>query len=216
MALKALFYPDVDFDSLFIPFIYKEIYFDGVYVDILNGHKDKKDMIIVDVGSNIGVTVQHFRDYAQKVYAIEPSSIHFEALEKNKEFNGWDNVDVTNCAIADTDGEMDIYYNDKNLTCNSLTVKFGEPREKVKTMRMDTFFKEKGIEYVDFMKFDTEGAEDMILRSEGFKNVADKIKCMEVEFHFPSWMKLVEYMVDILGFKAVRLQSDAIIIRFTR
>lgn len=214
--LKALFYPDVPFDSLFIPWIYKEIYFDGVYVDILNGHEEKKDMVIVDVGSNIGVTVSHFQRFAKKVYAIEPSSIHFEALAKNKEFNNWDNVDITNCAIADTDGEMDIHYNPANLTCNSLVLNYPGKTEKVKTMRMDTFFKEKGIESVDFMKFDVEGADDMILRSEGFKNVADKIKAIEVEFHYPTWMKLVEYMVDVLGFKARRYESDAIIVMFTR
>jgi FkbM family methyltransferase len=216
MSLKALFYPDVPFDSLFIPWIYKEIYFDGVYVDILNGHEDKKDLTIVDVGSNIGVTVSHFRRFAKKVYGIEPSSVNFEALAKNKEYNGWDNVDITNVAIADTDGEMEINYNERNLTSNSLTLQYGGKKEKVKTMRMDTFFKEKGIEQVDFMKFDVEGAEDMILRSEAFRSVSDKIKAIEVEFHFPTWMQLVEYMVDILGYKARRYESDAIIIMFSR
>ena len=86
--LGALFYPKEDdngnkipFDNLYIPYIYKEIYFDGVYIDILNG---RKDMTIMDIGANIGVTVQHFQPYAKKLYAIEPSPEHFEALKKNK------------------------------------------------------------------------------------------------------------------------------------
>lgn len=214
MALKALFYPDVPFDSLYIPWIYKEIYFDGVYVDILNGHEDKKDLVIVDIGANIGVTVQHFQRFAKKVYAVEPSSLHFEALKKNKEFNKWDNVEVINAAIADKDGEMEIHYNDRNLTCNSLTLDYGGRKEMVKTIAMDTLLKD--IESVDFMKFDVEGAEDMILRSDSFKKVADKVKSIEVEFHHQTWMKLVEYMTDVLGYKARRPDSDAIIVYFYR
>lgn len=211
MALKALFYPDVPFDTLFIPYIYREIYFEGIYIDVLNG---KKDMTIVDVGSNIGVTVQHFKDHAKKVYAIEPSTEHFEALKKNKEFNGWDNVEVFNMAIDDHDGEEIIHKNPKNRTCNSLAMTFeGGEEEKVKVMAMDTFFKKNKIKHVDFMKFDVEGAEDIILRSEGFKKVAPMIDSIEVEFHFKTWPQLVEYMMS-LGYQARRYESSAVVVLF--
>lgn len=212
MALKALFYPDVPFDTLFIPYIYREIYLEGLYVDITN---DKKDMVIVDVGSNIGVTVQYFRDFAKKVYAIEPSSQHFEALKKNKTYNKWDNVEIFKLAIADKDGEMKLNTLEQNKTCHSLINDYGQGGEMVKTQAFDTFFKENKIKKVDFMKFDVEGAEDMILRSEGFKKVADKIQAIEVEFHYPTWTSLVEYMIS-LGFKAKRYDSSAIVVLFYR
>lgn len=212
MALKAIFYPDVPFDSLFIPYIYREIYFEGVYTDILN---TDKPMTILDVGSNIGITVQHFRNNGNKVYAIEPSSLHFEALKKNKEHNGWDNVEVFQMAMADKDGEMDIHYNEHNLTCNSLTNDYGGRSEKVKTVRFDTFMNDNKIDTIDFCKFDVEGAEDMILRSESFKNVCERVKSIMVEFHHPTWMELVEYMVS-LGYKARRYPSSAIIVLFSR
>ena len=61
--LNALFYPDVDFDTLFIPYIYKEIYMDGVYVDIFN---TKSDMVVVDVGANIGIVTDYMRKYCKK------------------------------------------------------------------------------------------------------------------------------------------------------
>lgn len=210
MALKALFYPDVPFDTLFIPYIYKEIYFDGVYIDILNG---KKDMTIVDVGSNIGITVQHFRDYAKKVYAIEPLAAHYEALKKNKEFNGWDNVETFNIAIAGKDGEVTMHPLKSNMTCTSYTNDYGDGGETVKAQTMETFFKENNIEEVDFMKFDVEGAEDDILLSEGFINVADKIKAIEIEFHHKDWTKLVEHMIK-LGFQARRYECSAIVVLF--
>ena len=212
MALKALFYPDVPFDSLFIPYIYKEIYLDGIYIDVLNR---RKDMVIIDVGANCGVVTQYMRDHAKKLYAIEPSGEHFEALKKNKEFNGWDNVEVFNVALADTDGEMTLHVNTKNRTCHSLTLNYNQGSEKVKTMRFDTFMKENKIDMVDFCKFDVEGAEDMILRSEGFTKVAEKIKAIEIEFHFPNWKELADYLIS-LGYSARRYQTSAIILLFTR
>jgi FkbM family methyltransferase len=224
MALKALFYPDVPdvvgrhgniirgFDTLYIPYIYKEIYFDNVYTDILNG---KKDMTIMDVGANIGVVTQYMRDYAKKVYSIEPSTAHFEALKRNKEFNHWDNVELFNMALADNDGEMTLHTLDNNKTCHSLTNDYGKGGEQVKTMRFDTFMKDNNIEQVDFCKFDVEGAEDMILRSEGFLNVADKVKAIEIEFHHPTFPELVKHMMN-LGYQARRYNCSAIVILFTR
>jgi len=210
--LKALFYPDVPFESLFIPYIYKEIYLDGIYADIFN---NKRDMVVIDVGANIGVVTQYMREYCKKLYAIEPSVEHFEALEKNKEFNKWDNVEVHRLAIADKDGEMILHRNDKNRTCHSLTLNYGQGEEKVITVGMNSFLKKNKIKEVDFIKFDVEGAEDLILRSEDFKKAAPKIKAIEVEFHHPTWQELVKYMME-LGFEAKRYESSAIIILFTR
>lgn len=237
--LGALFYPKefnkktIPFDSLFIPYIYKEIYFDGIYADIFN---QKKDMVVIDVGANIGVVTQYMREFSKKVYAIEPSPEHFEALRKNKEFNNWDNVEVFNMALADKDGDMDFSVNDFNRTMNTLAIepvgengryKFKgvnydmgakEPYHqglKVKTMAFDSFFNLIGESSVDFVKFDVEGAEDMILRSDGFRKIFDKIKAIEVEFHLPNFMELVKYMAD-LGFEARRYECSAIVVLFTR
>jgi len=216
--LGALYYPKgtkkspIKFDNLFIPYIYKEIYLDGIYTDIFN---QKKDMAVIDVGANLGIVTQYMRDYSKKVYAIEPSSMHFEALKKNKEFNGWDNVEVFNLALSDKDGETKINFLPNNLTCNSITNDYGQGGEVVKTMAFDTFMEQNGIESVDFVKFDVEGAEDLILRSEGFAKVAPKIKAIEVEFHNAQWMKLVEFM-GTLGFSARRYDCSAIVVLFCR
>ena len=242
MKLGALFYPTedqagnkIEFDTLYIPYIYREIYFEGIYIDVLNM---RKDMVIVDVGANIGITVQHFQPYAKKLYAIEPSPEHFEALKKNKEFNGWDNVELFNIALADRDGVMQFTQNTHNRTMNTLIVgeKTGENEHKVKPeakvgalikargydskidvfgQSIDHFFETNKIEKCDFMKFDAEGAEDMILRSEGFRKIVSKIEAIMVEFHFPNWMELVQYMTEF-GFKARQYESSAKVVLFLR
>jgi len=192
----------------------------------------------IDVGANIGITVQHFQPYSKKLYAIEPSPEHFEALKKNKEINGWDNVELFEVALADKTGEMSFTQNVHNRTMNTLIVgeKTGEdehalkPEIKegalikargyegsipVKTISFDDFFTQNKIDHVDFVKFDAEGAEDMILRSEGFRKIVDKIDAIMVEFHFPNWMELVKYMVEF-GFKARQYESSAKVILFLR
>ena len=216
--LGALFYPKgtkkkpISFDSLYIPYIYKEIYLEGVYVDIFN---QKKDMVILDIGANIGIVTQYMRDFAKVVYAVEPSTEHYQALAKNIEFNKWKNVVPIKAAIADKDGEMTLNYNESNRTCHSLNLKYGDTGEVVKTISFETLFKDYKIDKVDFCKFDVEGAEEMILMGKSFEKVADKINAIEVEFHFPTFPKIVEHLLK-LGYKARRYDSSAIIILFTR
>ena len=207
--LKALFYPNVDFKSLYLPYIYKEIYLEGVYNDVMHSFEGQEGKVIVDVGANIGCTAQYFRDYG-KVYAIEPDPVHFEALQKNKTYNKWDNVEIFNLAIASRDGEMTLHRLNNNLTCNSLVNDYGQGGVSVKTQTFNTFFKENKIGVVDFMKFDVEGAEESILCAPAFADVAPKIKSMMIEFHFPNFPNIVNHLIS-LGYSCKRYPSSACI-----
>ena len=169
----------------------------------------------MDVGAQIGLITKHMRDYAKIVYAIEPSSEHYAALDKNVKYNEWDNVKTFNMAIADRDGEMSLNSNTQNRTCHSLQLNYQQGSEMVKTQTFATFMKENKIKKVDFCKFDVEGAEDMILRSEGFTSVAHKIKSIMVEFHFPTWNELVKHMIG-LGYTARLYPCSAKIVLFDR
>ena len=223
--LNALFYPagtpekPINFDSLFIPYIYQEIYFDGVYLDVVNqlqhSGKKKEDITIVDIGANIGVVTQYLRQFG-KVYSVEPSVEHFEALKKNKEFNKWDDVEIFNYAIADKDGEMELHHNEDNLTCNSLVMAFAkEHSDKVKTKTFKSFFKEAGITHVDFAKIDIEGGEELILPSEDFKEATKIIDSIEIEFHLPDFTKHVNMLIK-MGYTARRYNCAAVVINFSK
>lgn len=216
VELGGVFYPksldgvDIPFESLYLPFIWKEIYMEGLYLDTFN---QRKDMVVIDYGANSGLVTKYMIPYCKKIYAVEPSPEHFEALKKNKEFNQWDNVEIFNEAVAEVDGELNLSRMSNNLTCNSLGNNYGDDGVKVKTRRLDTFFKDNNIDEVDFIKMDIENYEDVVLRSEGFLNVAPKIKSIMLEFHNPQWPKLVEHMMS-LGFQARRYESSAVVILF--
>jgi FkbM family methyltransferase len=214
--LNALFYSgDVPFKYLYIPMIYKEIYIEGIYTDVFN-EKEPNSMVIMDVGANIGIVTHFMRDYAKKLYAIEPAQEHFEALKQNKEYNKWDNVEIFNMAMAADDGEAELRLYENNRTSHSIVIlpdTKNAKTEKIRTISFSTFFKENKIDHVDFIKFDVEGAEEQILFSNGFVSVADKIEAIEIEFHFADFMKIVEHLLK-LGFKAKRYECTAIVFLF--
>ena len=217
--LNALFYPgDVPFDKLFIPAIYHEIYYDSVYLDVINVlDKEKKDPIIVDLGANIGITVHYFRDHAKKVYAVEPTTENFEALKQNKEFNHWDNVEIFKLAISSQDGEGEMRIYSKNHTSNSLVFRSSEDNEfeKDKTQNLTTFLTENEIKHVDFMKMDIEGSEKALLMSPDFEGASKMIDNVIVEFHFQDFPEQVNRMIE-LGYKARRYPCSAVVVDFAK
>lgn len=200
--MKALFYPDVPFETLYIPHIYREIYFDNIYnIPLYN------DMTVLDVGANIGIATQYLRERVKAVYSLEPSPEHYEALLANKVFNEWENVETHNLALADYTGWATLNRFNVNRTCNSIVFdRDTSDKVEVKTIRLDDFLESCKIEHVDFMKLDVEGAEDMIIRGEGFQNVTAKIDSLMVEFHLPNWLELWGILKG-LGYQSVAIKT---------
>jgi len=79
-AMNAIFYND--WESSFIPDILKEIYTDKIYAPYFLG---KKDLTILDLGANIGLTTTYFSQFG-KVYSVEPAKETFEVLKHTIEF----------------------------------------------------------------------------------------------------------------------------------
>ena len=65
------------------------------------------------------------------------------------------------------------------------------------------------------MKFDVEGAEDIILPSKDFAEASKIIDNIMVEFHFNNFPEHVNRMIE-LGYQARRYPSSAIIIDFNK
>jgi FkbM family methyltransferase len=215
--LNAIFFPKLDhsfspFEALWIPEILQELWIKNVYGGIFG---ERTDMVVIDAGANCGLATQYFYDHCKQIYSIEPSPEHFEALKKNKEFNGWDKVKLYNCALANHDGEAQLHIHVGNRTANSLTSNWGHGDETVKTITLKTIFDENKIESVDFLKMDIEGAEDQVLESPEFAEVAPKIKAMVVEYHNGGWERL-HALVTGLGFQSQREAVDTVNILYWR
>lgn len=157
--------------------------------------KVKKDMVIVDVGANIGSTAIYFKEWAKKIYALEPSSLPFQALKEN--VAPYTNIEAFNLGVGPDENKWKLYSNDGGQVPLSMWGN-GVNYEEVQLTTLDKFFKEQKIEHVDLLKIDTEGSEYLIFPSPGFTNIASKIDYIVGEAHYPQRQVIPEFIPLIL------------------
>ena len=207
--MKAIYLPEVPFESLYVPHILKEIYIDKVFKHL------KPCDVIVDVGANIGLTAMYLRDFGKQVYALEPATIHFDTLLQNAYLNEWQNIIPRKLAISDKNGNARLSLNTENRTMNSL-VWNNYDGETVRCLTFAQFMTEERIETIDFCKLDVEGAEEAILMGEGFTGVCKSIKSLLVEFHFAhEAARILDHMLKI-GYDYEPVPADAMLYYFWR
>jgi len=211
--MKGIFY-EGSIEDNYIGHIMAEVYKEKVYESLLSG---KKDLIIVDIGANIGITANYFSQFASKVYAVEPSKEHFGCIQKMIEFNGIQNIFPVNRAIYISSGKFPLFQ-PTNRTMRSLHMAVANnqqvPTEEVECITLSQLFEEQKIETVDFMKLDVEGSEAEILGSSSFKEISDKIQTMLIEVH--AWNgrhpNQVNESLKNCGFTVTKVPNDANII----
>lgn len=213
--MYGIFYKD--FKTSYIPEILKELYRERVYFPYLE-QDGKTDLVILDIGGNIGLFTQYAYPFASKIYTVEPSKTHLEVLEHMVKFNKMtDKVTIIGKALSNKNGTAD-FYHPENVTMYSLKGEVGGDKETVETIDMETLFTQYKIKHVDFMKLDVEGVECEIIGSPAFAKVADKIDSMVVEWHTWSFRnpKQIETTLRDLGFKVRIIPADATLIGATR
>jgi len=204
--MKAIYFNE--WESSFIPEILKEIYTDKIFEPYFLG---KKDLTIMDIGANIGLTTNYFSKFG-KVYSVEPAQASFDCLSKLIETNGINAVPIK-YAISTKNGEATFYHNEKNSTANSLSKNIADTNvtEIVQTRTLGDLFKEYKIDHVDFMKMDVEGAEFDIFGSDTFDEVAGKIDVIMGETH--AWAGRnpgqIYQALQNRGFTVKKIPSDA-------
>lgn len=116
-------------------------------------------MTVMDIGANIGVYALHFARKVGptgKVYAFEPVPEYFERLKEHITLNDTNNIVPFPFALADQKGKakMSVASGDSSLF-HHLTDRFIE----VPMTTLDDFIAKQGIDRVDAIKLDVEGAE---------------------------------------------------------
>ena len=127
---------------------------------------------IFDVGSFTGVyTLAATRANPKaQVYCFEPIAGSLSRLLVNLAVNpGTDRVRAFKAAVGDTDGsaEMNLFNDPQALLSGSSLVPKGEKevvaRERVETVRLDTFVRDHAVGGADLIKVDVERAESMVV-----------------------------------------------------
>ncbi len=137
-----------------------------------------KDWICLDIGANIGYYTLLLSKLARngKIYSFEPNSTNFQLLNLNVYINDFQNVITNQIALSNENN-----YQNFKITKDSAFASFKNTERsevintvKVKTKKFDDYVREKGIEKIDFIKIDVEGAEKLVL--DGAQNVLDSLR----------------------------------------
>jgi FkbM family methyltransferase len=198
----------------YIGHIVAEIYKDRIYDPFLRG---QKGLTILDIGANIGIFSYYASQFAEKIYALEPSLEHFATLQHQLAFNHLENVCPFKLALANFTGKAEFYHN-QNKTMYSLMPAVQDPKlgglpqkELVDCITIEDFLNQNKIGHVDFMKLDAEGAEFDILGGEAFAKVAERICMILVESHYfanPKNNKLLESLKRN-GYRVKQIPNEA-------
>lgn len=152
--------------------------------------KDKKNLVILDIGANIGLFSLYAKDSASKVISVEPTPSHQKIFEKI--CGKYENIKLVKAALSDKNGDVEFYTCNQNSTQNSLIkgpgTAVGEiPSENnkvlVRGLDLETLLKENDIDHVDFCKIDIEGSEMIAITERTLRPIYDKIDNMFIEIH---------------------------------
>ncbi|MBI4236173.1 MAG: FkbM family methyltransferase, partial [Chloroflexi bacterium] len=157
---------------------------DGTGLGLLNGtYEEQKEldwiqrvlkpgMVFFDIGANQGIyTVVAAKAVGEtgRVYAFEPVPSELRKLRANLRFNRLRNVTVVDKAVGDYDGTTTIHacephkggFSSIKAPSDYLNLKW--EIIEVPIMRLDTFVQQQGIERIDYLKMDVEGAERIVI-----------------------------------------------------
>ena len=144
----------------------------------------KPSDVFVDVGANEAYFTVMAAKRCQRVIAVEPQPRLQSVIKANLELNDCQNVTVYECVISDQPGELELFLSsDRNTGSTSVkqTTRYPQAKIKVEAKTLPQIL--NGVERVDLLKLDVEGAEyDIILGSpDTFKSGI--IKRMALEIH---------------------------------
>lgn len=125
----------------------------------LKNYDPKKGDVVIDAGAYKGA----FAIYAAKkvggggkVISFEPDPNNYEVLCKNIRLNNLDNVIAVKKGLWSRNTILNLFLSGSTSSCFNV---FGRETCKIQVVRLDDELKRLGINKVDFIKMDIEGAE---------------------------------------------------------
>lgn len=168
----------------------EELFIDSIY----KFKADLNNPIIIDCGSNIGLSVVYFKQLYPNciIEAFEPDPQIFKLMFENLEGFNFQNVIIKNKAIWINNEEL--LFSSTGALGGNLLTGGSESQEtvKVKCERLKSIIEK--YELVDFLKIDIEGAEYEVIKD--CKDVLTKVKHLFLEYH--STLKTPQNLHNIL------------------
>lgn len=146
-----------------------EIGYHGKYIYSEINHKviPKKGDIVFEAGVQNGIDTATFGKFADSVVGFEPSPRNYCKAKRNLKY--FENIDIINEGLWKEKDEIEIRYGKKPRDDGFLRPDedSGESVGNVPVNTIESYSKELGIESIDFLKIEAEGAEPEIIEGMG-------------------------------------------------
>ncbi|MFZ1987929.1 MAG: FkbM family methyltransferase [Minisyncoccia bacterium] len=161
---------------------------------------------ILDLGSNVGYTIAHLKHaYPHaRIVGVEMDKENFEVCKKNTE--SYEGCELLNAAVWTSDGLVEYGGQDEQSYAVSSTGTY----QKIQSITIPTLIEQYGIEKIDYLKMDIEGAEIPI-----FKENLDWLRIVmsaKIEVHFAKDAERQETMpsfIDMLSKHGFSAREDS-------
>jgi FkbM family methyltransferase len=98
-----------------------------------------------------------------RVICFEPHPENAGWIRKSVELNGFGNLQVEELALSDSDGEAELNIGGKSGQHSFEARRHDRGSVSVRTVSLDHYLASAGIDHVDAIKIDVEGAEDLVV-----------------------------------------------------
>jgi FkbM family methyltransferase len=125
------------------------------------------DAICIDIGANVGYFTMLMAQAASRgcVHAFEPIALNAALLRASMELNGFTNIRINQCVVGDSDGVVS-FSQSTDSAYSAIRDTQRKPLERTLTVpvtTLDGYLEREGIERVDVLKADVEGAEGLVV-----------------------------------------------------
>lgn len=137
---------------------------------VRNYLSNRKNVVCVDVGSNVGYYTVLMSFYCNKVYSFEPSVMYYNILQKNCKLNAIESkVELFNFALSDIKKDGYLCINSNSASFHTLRNRTFSSREKVNCFPLDSILNDVKI---DLIKIDCDGHDPFVVK--GYENMIKK------------------------------------------
>ncbi len=144
--------------------------------------------VVWDVGANVGLYTEEFLNRVGdtgKVYAFEPAPGSVRALINRFEKHA--NVSILSYALGDSNGEVEMLFDEKDPTSvinKIVTTGDGEKGDMIRIRTADSVVDSEEAPLPNVIKIDVEGHELSVIK--GMRSIlsSNSLKCIAIEVHF--------------------------------
>lgn len=184
-------------------FLFMPQFFDAVERAELR-HRLGTQSVFVDIGANAGIYTLTAAATGAQVIAVEPNPAVLSRLQYNLAANDLaTKVIIVQKGVSDAKGAFDLVLDDTNLGGSSLVATRSQNALKIDCDLLQNILQEKGVERIDALKIDIEGAEDRALFP-FFENAPESLfpRLLIMENSVGQWQRDLPALLQQKGYRA--------------